>query len=182
MRCLKFALGLAVPRVLCQAASSTPQRMGYAETKRTIERIRDQSSKFKDNFELDISKSGLDLSGSHERKREINRFEESAERLKKNYHKENAAVSSVSDVLSQASVIGRFMAEHPVTPRVQDEWLLLRQDLDLLAGFYGMTTNWPSVLARTEWESPVATVRPDREQMLGLINIFRQMRTHSTRM
>jgi hypothetical protein len=47
-----------------------------------------------------VSKSGLGSSTRHELKHTVNQFEESAERVKKNYHKDNAAVSSFSDVLS----------------------------------------------------------------------------------
>jgi hypothetical protein len=62
-----------LPLVLWQPAFAMPQRMSYSETKRTVDRIDDQSGKFKDNFDHDIGRFGLDSSRRHEMKRTENR-------------------------------------------------------------------------------------------------------------
>jgi hypothetical protein len=172
MRFSKYAFGLALMLLIWPVAFARAQRMSYSDTKRTIERIKDQSDKFNDNFNDDVHRSGVDSQTRHDMKRAVNRFEEAAEDLRRRYHKEDAAIPSVQRVLADAAYIDSFLSKHVVSPRVQDEWLLLRQDLDLLANSYNLDTTWPSALARTEYPVPavvVVPVQPGSTQVQDLI-------------
>jgi hypothetical protein len=174
MRFFKYSIGLALPVLIWQIATARPQRMSYSDTKKTIERIKDESDRFKNNFNDDVRRSGVDSHTRREMKRTVDRFEDAAEHLKDRYHKDNAAVPSVREVLAQAVLIDSFVSQHIVSPRVRDQWLLLRQDLDLLAGSYNLTSEFPpSALARTEYPAPAAVVvipvQPGSRQIQGLL-------------
>jgi hypothetical protein len=156
MRCYKFALGISILIFGGQGVFAMPQRMSYSETKKTIQRIKDRSEKFKDNFKHDVDKSGIASDTRHDMKQTVDQFEESTEHLDKKYSKDNAAVPAVREVLSEGAMIDSYLAQHVVSPRVQDEWLLLRRDLDHLARSYNLVAEWPSSLARAEMEPPVA--------------------------
>jgi len=182
MRVSRYALGIALPMLMWQAVGfAQTLRMSYSETKKTIERVKDQSEKFKDNFDDDVHRTGLDSKSRQDMKRVVNRFEKASENLKKHYSKDNAAVPSVQDVLAQGALIDSFISRHVVSPRVQNEWLLLRQDLDLLANSYDLPPNQPAALARTE--PPAAVViapvqpQPGAERMGDLI---RDIQTDAT--
>ncbi len=182
MRVFKWAFGIAFPMLMWQAVGfAQTQRMSYSETKKTIERVKDQSEKFKDNFDDDVHRTGVDSKSREDMKRVVNHFEKASENLKKHYSKDNAAVPSVQEVLAQAALIDSFISRHVVSPRVQNEWLLLRQDLDLLANSYDLIPNWPSALARTEPPAAVVIVpvqpQPGAERMSDLI---RDIQTDAT--
>jgi len=153
----KYVLGLALALLAGQMAVAQAQ-MSYNDTKRTIKRIKEWSDTFDHNFDRDVRKSGVDSDVRHEMKKSVERFEEATKYLEDSYDQDNAAVPAVRAVLREGAVIDAFMARNIMSPRVQSEWLLLRQDLDLLAGSYGLTAEWPSALARAETSPPPAVV------------------------
>lgn len=174
----RYVLGLALTLLAGQVAVAQAQRMSYKDTKHTIERIKDWSDTFDHNFDRDVHKSGVDSDLRNEMKRSVERFEEATEHLEHSYDKDNAAVPAVRAVLREAAVIDTFMARNIMSPRVQSEWLLLRQDLDLLAGSYGLTTEYPSALARAETPPAAVVVMPAAAGSEQLRDLIQDIHTH----
>jgi len=158
MRVSRYALGLVLPMLL-PVVFDQPHRMSYPDTKKTIERIKDHGDSFQDNLKDDVERSGVDSQTRYDIKRAVDRFENVAKDLEGRYEKDNAAVPYVQRLLADASYIDAFMSRHMVSPRVQNQWLFLRQDLDLLANSYNLDTGWPSELARTEPPAVVISAR-----------------------
>lgn len=173
MRIWRSALGLALPILMLQLASGQTHRMSYSETNRTIDRIKDQSEKFKDHFDDDVHRSGVGSTTRQDMKHAVESFENAAKDLEHRYDKNNAAASGVQQLLADASVIDAFMSRNMVSPRVQNEWLLLRQDLDLLADSYDLDASWPSALARAE--TPAVVVVPVQPSDARLQDIVRDI-------
>jgi hypothetical protein len=53
-----------------------------------------------------------------------------------------AAGDIAADMLRKAAVIEAFMRRHPMTAQAQDDWRLLRSDMDALARMYNMSMDW----------------------------------------
>jgi hypothetical protein len=151
MRIIIITIGLGALILGVQVLSA--QQLNYSETKGALERIKERSDRFKNDFKDDVGKTDTDDHTRHQMKSSVERFEEIAERARDRYGKHNAAEPEVSNLLSEGNIIDAFMSQHTVTPRVKSEWLLIRADLNLLANSYNMTGQWPSALARSE--SPV---------------------------
>jgi hypothetical protein len=167
MRGFKFMLSLFIALLLGQTvARADAQRMSYSDTKKTIDRIRDRSDRFESNFQDAIDRTGLDSDVRHDMKRTVKRFEQSAKDLEQRYKKSDAANSYVRALLMDAALLDRFLSDHVLSSKVQDEWLGLKNDLDRLALSYDLSGVWPSALARVE---PVVPRQPSGQEMRDLL-------------
>jgi phosphatidate phosphatase PAH1 len=95
------------------------------------------------------------------------RFEDIAEKAKNRYGKHNAAVPQVRTLLQEGSLIDAFISEHAMSPAVENQWRMMRADLDRLAVNYNLTAEWRSSLARTEPDENSSQL--NRRQMEDLI-------------
>ena len=72
----------------------------------------------------------------------VKNFERSTERLKDHFGKHNAAGDDAEEVMRRAARIDAFMRAHELSSRTQEDWRMLRRDLDELALAYNVSWRW----------------------------------------
>lgn len=159
MHFTKYALALTVA-VLFWQPPGRAQQMSYDQTEKTIEKIKEFSDSFEDHFDRSISRSAVDSIRLNDMKQAVERLEHAADQLEDHFDKDDAAVPWARAVLREAAVVDSMMARNPMPTGIESRWLQLRQELDLLAGSYGLSTEWPSRLARAEAAPPAVVVVP----------------------
>ncbi|HVE59354.1 MAG TPA: hypothetical protein VNB22_21270, partial [Pyrinomonadaceae bacterium] len=75
----------------------------------------------------------------------VNDFETSTDNLKNSFTSRRSSSNEVQDVLSRAAFIENFMRNNRGASRAQNQWNLVRSDLDTLAGYYRVSWNWNNV-------------------------------------
>ncbi len=69
-------------------------------------------------------------------------FENETNQLKQNFDARRSAGSNVQDVLSRAVLIDGFVRDNRLNTAAQRDWSSLKTDLDTLAGYYNVSSNW----------------------------------------
>jgi hypothetical protein len=122
-----------------------PYRVSQAEMKTLMTRIERQADSFRVSLDEALDKSRFDAS---KREDNINQFvkdfEVATDHLRERFADDYAAVGAASEVLRRGALIDRFMQRHYLTTRVQNDWRLLRDNLDELARAYNMSMSWKS--------------------------------------
>ena len=72
----------------------------------------------------------------------VKNFERSTDRLKDHFGKHNVAADDAEEVMRRAGQIDAFMRAHELSSRAQDDWRMLRRDLDELALAYNVSWRW----------------------------------------
>lgn len=72
----------------------------------------------------------------------VTNFENATDVLKKNFDNRRSTANDVQEVLNRAAYINMFMRQNRVTPAAQNQWNVLRADLNRLANYYRVTWNW----------------------------------------
>lgn len=148
---LAFGAALAL-LITALAAPAQTQPMSHEDTERAIDRIKANGDVFEEHFDDDIGEAAIESSLRSDIKATVQRFEEASRHLEQRYTDESAAVPAVRVVLTEGARINAFLSQTPVTTRIQNEWAVLRQDLDALASSYNITDIWPSSLARAQYQ------------------------------
>lgn len=158
----RLAVGTALALLITVlAAPAQTQPMSHEDTERAIDRIKANSDRFEEHFDDDIGDAAIDSSLRSDIKATVQRFEEASRHLEQRYSDESAAVPAVRVVLTEGARINAFLSQTPVTARIQNEWAVLRQDLDALAASYNLSDVWPGSLARAQYPvSGVPTMAP----------------------
>ncbi|MEP7343109.1 MAG: hypothetical protein ABI977_35620 [Acidobacteriota bacterium] len=120
-----------------------PYRVSQDNMKQLVEWIEKRSDSFRASLDDALDKSRFDGS-----KREDNingfvkDFEVATDQLKDHYADNYSAVGAVTEVLRRGALIDHFMQRHPMTSRAQNDWRLLRGNLDELARAYNVSMSW----------------------------------------
>jgi hypothetical protein len=72
----------------------------------------------------------------------VNNFENATDKLKSSFAERRSTTGDVQEVLSRAAQINSFMRDNPVTRATQNQWNLIRNDLNTLANYYSVSWNW----------------------------------------
>lgn len=72
----------------------------------------------------------------------VNDFENATDDLKSNFADRNSTVADVQEVLNRSAYINNFMRDNRVTTETQNQWKLIRTDLNTLATYYRVSWNW----------------------------------------
>lgn len=100
-----------------------------------------------DTFKRQMGRS-LDRSVSNDTRSEgsistyVADFENAADRLKQRFDGRESTGADVSDVLTRAWYIDRFITRNRVNYSARSQWRMLRTDLDTLATYYSVSWNW----------------------------------------
>jgi len=125
--------------------SDRPFRASTDSTKSLIGRLENNADRFRDSLKKALNESRLDGS---DREDNINQyvkdFEHATNRLKERFNDERSAVGAASEVLRRGTRIDRFMQNHALNSRAQEDWRTLRSSLDELARSYNVAVNWQS--------------------------------------
>ena len=123
------------------------QRRAYRLTDRQVEQILRRVENRADTFRRSLD-SSLDNSRIDGTRREDNinmfvaDFETATNDLRSRFNSRRSVAADVELVLNRAARIDDFMRRNALNTRAQNDWSLLRNDLNELARAYGVTANW----------------------------------------
>ena len=130
-----------------------PYRLNDKEVERIIRRIEQQSDHFRSSLDSALDKSRLN--GTH-REDDINSFikdfYQETKRLRHQFDSHKSAASDVQAVLERAARIDEFMSRNHFSGKAQNDWSILKSDLDELASAYSVSWRWQDY--RADYPAP----------------------------
>ena len=72
----------------------------------------------------------------------ITEFENATDRLKQNFDARRSTANDVSEVLNRAGYIDNFMRDYRFDARAEQQWNLVKTDLNTLSNYYTVAWNW----------------------------------------
>jgi hypothetical protein len=132
-----FALSLGLA-----AQAQQTYRLTDSQTKDLLKQIDKHTETYRTSLKDALKRSRFDDRRDKEINEYMKNFERSVERLRDRFDDTKSAAGVVEDVLRKGAMIDRFIATNQLAPRVQDDWLVVRNDLDQLARGYGFNWTW----------------------------------------
>jgi hypothetical protein len=136
--------------VFSMVLSVSGQVRPYRVTDRQVQTVIDRIETRTDTFRQQIDRVFDNNRGNNSQLREnltsfVSDFENSTDDLKNNFTSRRSSSNDVQDVLNRAGVIDNFMRNNRVTVSAQNQWNLIRSDLNILAGYYRVSWNWNNI-------------------------------------
>lgn len=132
-------------------------RVTDRQVQNLINRIETRTDVFRRGLERSLDRSILNSTRSEDAINDfVADFEEATDNLRNNFSARRSTSADVQEVLLRANYIENFMRRYRLNPNVQQQWILVRNDLNLLANYYNVNWTWGGTMAT----SPVSTTRP----------------------
>lgn len=118
-------------------------RVNDKQVENLLERMEKNAERFRRSLDSALDRSRLDDTN---REDDINQFVKdfgvATDRLEDRFGKKQSAAGDVEEVLNRAMQIENFMRRHRLTSRAQEDWNVLRSNLDELALAYNVSWRW----------------------------------------
>src|SRR6185436_2503950 len=75
-------------------------------------------------------------------KRFVTELTEATTHLNDHVDRRQTVSGNVDDLLQHGASIDSFMQRHPLTPRAQSDWMIVRRDLDEVARVHNVAWDW----------------------------------------
>jgi uncharacterized protein Yka (UPF0111/DUF47 family) len=79
----------------------------------------------------------------------ISEFETSTDTLKEKFDSRRSVDADVENVLNRAALINQFMQNNRLNASAQSSWTYLKTDLNTLARYYSVSSNWTNIVTTT---------------------------------
>ena len=136
-----FALGIMLSG-FSAIAQQTTYRGTYRNIRNLISRIENRSNIFRSSLDSALDRSVLDGTNAEDNINVfVSDFDAAVEQLRQRFDSRQSTAADAQEVLNRAARIDRFMNRRQLDPQVEQNWLLLRSQLDQLASAYSVT--WP---------------------------------------
>lgn len=133
-------------------AQTRPYRVSDRQVVALMTRVETKTDAYKREMDLALNRGRLSRSDTKEMiQGYISDFENSTDQLKQRFDSGRSVSGDVSDVLTRAAYIDRFMGRNTLTVSAQTRWTTLKTDLNTLANYYQVSWNW----SQTQPEYPV---------------------------
>ncbi|HXG64048.1 MAG TPA: hypothetical protein VNO70_03010 [Blastocatellia bacterium] len=130
-------------------AQQRAYRVSDQQVETVLRRIETRTDAFRSSLMSALDQSRLDTT---RREDNINQFvadfEAATDRLRDRFDNRQSVAADVRDVLDRAAYIDDFMQRHRLAYRAEQDWNLVRSDLNLLANYYNVTWRWDSPAGR----------------------------------
>lgn len=118
-------------------------RVNDKQVENLLERIERNADRFRKSLDSALDRSRLDDTNREDNINQfVKDFEAATNHLEDRFGKKQSASSDVEEVLNRAMLIDNFMRRHRLASRAQNDWDMLRRDLDELALAYQVTWRW----------------------------------------
>jgi hypothetical protein len=152
MRYLKRPMRLLL--VLCIAVCGSaaafgqqPYRRTYYQTRQLVRRIDNRSQTFKNSFARALDRSAVKGSSLEDQMNSAAaNLEQSARDLSNNFDNRSSTQAEVQELLQRALPIDSFMRNHRLAYAAENNWRMLRADLDQLASNYYVAWRWDNAM------------------------------------
>ncbi len=113
-----------------------------AQLRRLIRQIDNRATAFSRTFRNQLIRTNLDRFERDEASRHLTQFETATVQLRNRFNNGRATESDVRPVLEHATYLNNFLVSRQLGSGVENNWNLLRQELEQLAGSYNIAWNW----------------------------------------
>ncbi|HQZ95729.1 MAG TPA: hypothetical protein PLP21_05390 [Pyrinomonadaceae bacterium] len=138
-----FSLIATLAIVNTAQAQVRPYRVSDRQVQTLLTRIENRTNTFKDQIDRALDNSNIDGTGQEDSiNTTISNFENTTDRLRNNLSSNRSSANDVQDVLQRAAFINSFMRSNRLSTTVQSSWTAIRTDLNTLARYYRVSTNW----------------------------------------
>ncbi len=108
-----------------------------------IRRVENRTDTFRTSIDRALDRSVYDGTNAENNINQFVRdFENATDQLRNRFDNRRSVASDVESVLSRAASIDSFMRRNRLNRRVENQWTLLRTDLNELASAYSVAWNW----------------------------------------
>jgi len=125
------------------SGGQSPYYVPDAQVQSLLNRIEAQTNVFQREVARSLDRSVVDGTG---REDSINtlvaNFETATDRLRNNFASRRSTAADVQEVLNRGANVNAFVVRNRLSNRAESQWTMLRNDLDTLAGYYRVATNW----------------------------------------
>lgn len=116
-----------------------PYRVSETNVRTLLSRIEQRTDTYKRNMNTALDRSILDNTRSEQTIYDyITAFENSTDALKQNFDARRSTAADVEEVLNRAYFINGFMRDYRFTTSSENDWNLLRSDLNTLSNYYSV--------------------------------------------
>ncbi|HET6889713.1 MAG TPA: YMGG-like glycine zipper-containing protein [Pyrinomonadaceae bacterium] len=116
-----------------------------SQMRQLLDQINNRATSFSRTFRNQLNRRNVaDQFTIDEANRHLSQFETAVMRLRNRTNTRRATEADVREVLEHAGYLNNFMATHELGFGAENNWNMLRQDLDRLASASNVAWNWPS--------------------------------------
>jgi len=157
------------------AVAQQPYQRTYAQTRQLINRIDNRSRSFRTRLAQALDRSAVDGSA---REDEMNRaaanLQQSADDLKNDFANGRSTRTQTEELLRRAQIVDTFMRNHQLAYSAENNWRMLRADLDQLASNYYIAWRWDNSM-------PLPYPLPYRRNEAQMQNLLSRIETKTDR-
>jgi hypothetical protein len=136
---------------LSVSAQQRAFRVSPLQVDQLLRRIELRSTQFRQNLAGALDWSRIDGTRQENNINEfVRNFEIATATLRDRFRLRQDVAADVSEVLSRAAFVDRFMGRNRLASNVEQIWIQLRSDLDVLAQYYNVTWRWDAGYAGQE--------------------------------
>jgi hypothetical protein len=182
---LVFAL-VGVGLTTAQAQRRT-YRMSDAQLGQLVRRVEISTERFQGSLSDALNNGSYGGTvNADDLNNDVQNFQNATAQLRDRINRRVAVAADVQNVLRQASLVNSFVLNNQMGARVQNDWALVRADLNALARAYGVTWDWNQTTGSTYgtqgYGSPtITTGQPYRVSDAQLDALLRRIATESDR-
>lgn len=123
--------------------STRPYYVTDSQLRTLLARIEQRGNKFRNDLDGWLDKSRLNGSKREDNFNEYaSQFESSTDKLRRNFNEGDSVSADVEEVLRSGSAINTFVTNLRLSNSLQNQWNLIRNDLNTLGGYYRVSWNW----------------------------------------
>lgn len=125
------------------AAQTTPARVNDNQIKQLLKTIGQKADRFEKGLDQAFVSSTYDAGrGRDEIRQSVKDLKQATDRLRDRVNGRQASTVDAEEVLRRGASIDSFMQRYQLSALAEQNWVLLRGDLDRLAGAYNVTRGW----------------------------------------
>lgn len=122
---------------------SNPYKVSDTNVRTLLSRLETNTDNYRRQIGIDFDRSALNNTRSEDAMNAyITDFENSVDKLKQNFDSRRSTTADIDEVLNRAYYIDSFMRDYRLSATTENQWKLVRTDLDTLSNYYSVTWNW----------------------------------------
>ena len=122
---------------------NSPSAVSDQPVEQLISQTMTDVDQFRRSLDQALARGRIDTSRDEDDVRQfITELTEATNHLNDHIDRRQIVANNVDDVMQHGANIDSFMQRHPLTPRAQSDWLIVRRDLDGLARSYNVAWDW----------------------------------------
>ena len=125
------------------SAQVRPYRVSDYQVQTILNRLETRTDAFRRQMDRALDRSVLDNTRREENITQfVTDFENATDSLRRNFNERDSVAADVEEVLNRAVFINNFMRNNTVSTAAQNQWNLIRTDLNTLANYYRVSWTW----------------------------------------